>query len=141
MFKRFAALAALVAMCGLAMGQAAPPNYTIKDGIAEWKAPAGKGIDAIWAATLKTLMTMKWSTDVAEKESWKIGAHQTHGSFATIGKDVADMPRVEITLIEGDDPTLMARWYIAGSGLKFGWRSVKKKFYKKFFTTLDEALK
>lgn len=141
MKKCLAAFAALVVVCGLAMAQTSPPNYAIKDGIAEWRAPAGKGMGEVWAATLKVLMAMKWSTDIAEKESWKITAHQGHGSFATIGKDEADMPRVEITLIEGDGATLLARWYIAGSGLKFGWAATKKKFYKKFFAALDEALK
>jgi len=121
-------------------GQEPRSNYVVKDGTAEWVAPAGVSMDAVWAATLKALMTMRWSTDLVEKASWKIAAHQAHGSFTTFGKDEADMPRVEITLIEGNAPTLLVRWYIAGSGLKFGWGHEKKKFYRKFFAALDEAL-
>jgi hypothetical protein len=140
MSKPLAAVAALVVVCGLAMGQTKPPAYTVKDGIAEWAAQPGKDMNSIWTAIQKVLIGMKWSTDIIEKDSWKITAHQAHGSFATIGKDEADMPRVEITLIEGAVPTLMGRWYIAGSGFKFGWGSTKKKFYQKFFLKLEEEL-
>jgi hypothetical protein len=140
MFKRFAALAALVVVCGLAIGQARPPAYTVKDGIAEWAAQPGQDMGRIWTAIQKVLIGMKWSTDIIEKDSWKITAHQAHGSFATIGKGEADMPRVEITLIEGAPATLMARWYIAGSGLKFGWGHEKKKFYQAFFSKLEEEV-
>ena len=137
---KIAALAAVVVVCGLAMAQTKPPAYSVKDGIAEWATRPGQDINAVWTAIQKVLVGMKWSTDIIEKDSWKITAHQAHGSFSTIGKDEADMPRVEITLIEGAPATLMARWYIAGSGLKFGWGHEKKKFYQKFFSKLEEEL-
>lgn len=142
-FKKFAALTALVVVCGFVMGQGKQPSYTVKEGIAEWTAPDGVDLDRLWAATLKTLMVMRWSTLSVDKPSGKINARQAHGTFMTFGKDPEDMPKAELVFMADNGKlSLLVRWYVVEGGqINFGWSSTKKKFYKNFFTKLEEALK
>jgi len=58
MFKRFAALAALVIVCGLAMGQDAKPAYVSKKGLTECVYP-GISLDKAWPAAIKVFMTQE----------------------------------------------------------------------------------
>jgi len=142
MFKRFAALAALVVVCGLAMGQEAP-GYILKDGVAEWRT-TGKTLDEVWAAMTKVLMLMNWNISTAEKSSGILAAYKSLGKAAWTDLKQNEMPSVNIVVNVIDDSVeIMARWENPrNTGAPFiSYKKDRKKFYDSLFSKLVEAIK
>jgi hypothetical protein len=127
------ALVALTCIHGFLFGQAPPPSYTVKEAIAEWRAPQNKSFDEVWVNTVKVLWLMECRVKVAEKPSGFLIARDFSPTNDLRKLTEENLPEVEIFIM----PTA------GGCGVmmrRFGF-GPRNDFYKAFFTKLADALK
>ncbi|MGA2363395.1 MAG: hypothetical protein ABSG73_13165 [Candidatus Aminicenantales bacterium] len=143
MLKKIAALAALGVFCVFAVAQTKPPDYTVKDGIAEWRSP-DKTIDQVWSAVQRVLMRIGYRTKTADKAGGVLEAicnYSSSGFWASqVNVKEDELSAISIIFNAHDGITeLSVRWRF-GLG---GPRSQKwlQKDYKIFFDDLAEYLK
>lgn len=124
--------------------QTTPPNYTLKNGLAEWKGQ-DRTVDEVWGAITKTLMQMKWHIVSADRPSGTLTARKMVPSYASwTGLKEDAMPGVNIVVTAAEKSIdILAQWQDPrGAGVPFvSYKKDQEKFFKAFFSDLAEALK
>ena len=133
--KHLVALASLLfLLSGFVWSQAEQKSYSYKfDKDMGDCLFTGVSKDAVWSATLKALMLLKFQILSAEKESGTISAIKTPSGFqSTMGVGSKSMPELNLVFEERDDGIAVLSTVIAG----INWpsknrRDLEKKFYEK----------